>query len=371
LDCADSHTNEASTASAGLRYVELNGHNAPRYSGDPRRTVLVIEPRVQIGTIPVVLQALGFFMGRGLTEPGEDWAFCIRPQSGWGYRHWAANRVLVEHLQDTVMHRNRTHERWGLKCPPGWPYLRRVAELAQHPYFIVAVGDVLDYARVAGQYTGQVRQHVLVMRLKECSRTLSFLDQHGYPAFVYDAGSALQHPDALLERLSSSLGLQPTEAQLERAKALLHQPPGSNPPGRSSTIGFVDSVESRRVAGWACDSTDPQRPLEVCLLLDGETVATEQALLPRPDVRDAGRHPTGCCGYQFVLAEDRAIRVGQEVRVVDRMQGEDLAKSGILFRPGIWKHIPYTSPQGRRPGGLGPSVRKLGRRITRLAERQG
>jgi hypothetical protein len=371
LPGADPVVAPAGAAGNGLRYVELNGHNAPRYSRDPRRTVLVIQPRVQIGTVPGVLRSLGFFMGRGLTQHGEDWAFCIRPQSGSGYRDWASNRMLVEHLEDTVLHRNRTHQLWGLKCPAGWPYLGRVAKLAHHSYFVFAVGDVLDYARVAGQYTGQVRQHVLVERLKECSRTLSHLDRHGYPALVYDAHSAGQHPDALLERLCDLLGLQPSEAQLAHARTLLYHPPGSGPAGQSSITGFVDSVDARSVVGWACASNDPERPVEVCLLLDGETAATERACLPRPDVRDAGRHPTGRCGYEFLLAEDRPIRVGQEVRVVECLQGEDLAKSGILFRPGLWEHIPYTSPDGQGPSGLGGRARALVRRITSLAGRRG
>jgi hypothetical protein len=355
----------------GLRYVELNSHNAPRYCPGPQRAVLVIEPRVEHGPIPGLLRALGFFTGWSLTRHGEDWAFCVGPPSGSTYRHLATRRMLLDHLQDSVAHRCRNHQLWALKCSSDWPYLTRVARLVENSYCIVAVGTVLDYARVAGQYTGQVRQHVLVERLREFSRLVSFLDRNGYPALVYDAPSAQDHPDALLERLCSLLRLQPSEAQLASARSLLRTEPGGGLPGPRSTEGFVDHVDPRRVVGWARSRNCPEHPVELCLMLDGEVAAVARAALFRPDVRNAGWHRTGLCGYEFVLPDDRRIQVGQEVRVVDREHGQDLAKSGILFRPGIWSCLPYTSPVVRWSTRPSTRMRAIGQRITSLVKGSG
>ena len=66
--------------------------------------------------------------------------------------------------------------------------------------------------------------------------------------------------------------------------------------------GWGEAIgESKSISGWAVDTADPWRRVEVQLFIDGNFVGTTVAQLSRPDVMAAGWAKDEWHGYEFVL----------------------------------------------------------------------
>lgn len=65
--------------------------------------------------------------------------------------------------------------------------------------------------------------------------------------------------------------------------------------------GALDMVNSARVAGWACDRTVLDEPLEVQLFVDGAFVAATRAVEVRNDLVAAGATAGPEHGFSFAL----------------------------------------------------------------------
>mgnify|MGYP001176859639 CR=1 FL=1 len=72
------------------------------------------------------------------------------------------------------------------------------------------------------------------------------------------------------------------------------------PSGRTPLAGHLDRFERRVVAGWAADTSDFSRPVQVVLVVDGMPAAMTEASALRPDLTSAGigegRH-----AYEFAI----------------------------------------------------------------------
>jgi hypothetical protein len=81
--------------------------------------------------------------------------------------------------------------------------------------------------------------------------------------------------------------------------------------------GSVAPLATYKVQGWAFDPASPETRLEVELLLDGETIATTQAELFRPNLLEAG---IGDGSYGFAFNTDRSMPVDDAERVTVRVR---------------------------------------------------
>ena len=106
--------------------------------------------------------------------------------------------------------------------------------------------------------------------------------------------------------------------------------------------GALDRVTPRRVIGWA-GFADDHAPVQVTISVNGEAVAVVQAQRPRPDIRKAGLHPTGRCGFAFELPEDVQLHEGDLVSA--RIVGADRDLDGSPMAC-------VSQAQRRRAGGL-------------------
>lgn len=78
--------------------------------------------------------------------------------------------------------------------------------------------------------------------------------------------------------------------------------------------GYIDKIVPRTVLGWAvCHGLQSAPTVE--LFIDGRLVQTSVANLFRADVRDAGIHPTGWCGFRINLGIRERIAIDSEVDV--------------------------------------------------------
>lgn len=76
--------------------------------------------------------------------------------------------------------------------------------------------------------------------------------------------------------------------------------------------GFIDVVSGRRISGWAWDPAQPERRLDVAILVDDVEIATVRADRPRKDLVDAR---VGDGGYGFEAQSKIAIGENDRHRV--------------------------------------------------------
>lgn len=70
----------------------------------------------------------------------------------------------------------------------------------------------------------------------------------------------------------------------------------------SSLLGFADRIGPSEVTGWLVDTSNPDRMMDVCLLVDGFAVLTASADQERRDVVASGQTRLNC-GFRFPLPE--------------------------------------------------------------------
>lgn len=83
--------------------------------------------------------------------------------------------------------------------------------------------------------------------------------------------------------------------------------------GRMLT-GRVIRAEPGIVTGWAIGA-DPDRPIRVALLVNGNEIAQTLANRPRSNLKVRGIHPTGRCGFVFRFEPGGPVQAGDQVTV--------------------------------------------------------
>lgn len=91
-----------------------------------------------------------------------------------------------------------------------------------------------------------------------------------------------------------------------------------------SRRGHLDVVlASGFIDGWACDDTQPLRPLTVAVLRDGMEIARAVANIYRPDLAEAGC-ATGWCAFRARLSIPAGEAQGIPLMLVDAASGQTL-----------------------------------------------
>lgn len=94
----------------------------------------------------------------------------------------------------------------------------------------------------------------------------------------------------------------------------------------NSITGWLDKVEGIVVSGWAFNAADPETPLSVDMLLDGELIDRVIADQYREDLSQCG---TGNYGFQWLIPE--AFADGQTRRISARITNQSVFLSGELL----------------------------------------
>ena len=86
-------------------------------------------------------------------------------------------------------------------------------------------------------------------------------------------------------------------------------------------IGHVDGLSRRAVTGWAADLHDPDREVEVSILLQGVALGHVRANLPRQDLAKLERYGAGRHG--FVWTFDAELPSNQDLQVEIRFRNTE------------------------------------------------
>lgn len=81
-----------------------------------------------------------------------------------------------------------------------------------------------------------------------------------------------------------------------------------------SLKGIILRADQKVVSGWVIGA-DPNHPIRVALLINGNEVAQAVADKSRPGIKEKGIHPSGMCGFDFRFEPGKALKIGDQVTV--------------------------------------------------------
>lgn len=274
----------------------------------PYKTVLVLGiGRGGTSMAAGTLSKLGVYMGDQLSSRYQDSALldCI-------------NRKDKKQAQKIIVERNGQYPVWGIKKLHLW----RWDTLFREPVYVVVFRDLFATAnrRVTLFNRSLLSEMFKVLGLNFL--LLVFLRLSKRPILIASYEKALLNPDEFVNGLSSFLGLDDPE-KLTEAMQFINPSPleyTTSPVNYRTTratrkyLGYIDKLESHRIAGWALTITNPD-PLTLELLINGIPKQTIIADIPRPDVvrEDARFHEH--CGFVFRLADEHLLKHGDRIDV--------------------------------------------------------
>jgi hypothetical protein len=184
--------------------------------------------------------------------------------------------------------------------------------------------DILEESRMVLQYH---------------SRMLNVVENLKLPTLLLSYEKILLEPASLAEAIGTFTGTAQAD-RLERVKALVEPSPSeyrhrdSESKRKSLSSGFagcLDSLGPEWITGWAFSRDDPEVPVEIEFEFESGPWVHGRADEPRGDLKDAGVHPTGRCGFRIELPSEVTPVPGDYVYARDKASGREFEGSPFLY----------------------------------------
>jgi len=290
-----------------IERLENTGHmvlNAPDPPAEAKTAVILGVARGGTTLVAAILQALGVYMGDRLGPVLEDTALSE-----------AIEGADLATLDDLIAARNRRFRVWGWKRPAALRTADTWQPRLRHPHIIAVYRDPFAIAnRNRISMLGNPLQGIRRAN-RELRNLTDFIAASELPLLVCSYEKAMLSPNSFIPAVDRFLGLG-AEARWPRARSAV----GTNDSYLRTTRiteseGYVDVITSEHCAGWACYTRRPHHTARVIVSVNGRPVGATEANSLRNDVRDAGFHPTGECGFEFHWPEGEVPGAGDQVEV--------------------------------------------------------
>jgi hypothetical protein len=220
-------------------------------------------------------------------------------------------------VHDFIEERNSRYDVWGWKQPNEFKtFFTHILDKVRNPIFFVIVRDVVAIAN---------RNHISALtditssifsNLHLYEMLLTKVFTSGHPCLLISYEKALLDPDTFLRRLAE-FASSPTPAQMAAACAFVQPSPSDylELARVTDAKGAVNKVESRRISGWAFFPKRPSSPVRVNLFVNDRLISNTEAILHRKDLLEKKLHPSGNCGFKFLLDEAQKLVEGDKVQI--------------------------------------------------------
>jgi Sulfotransferase family len=274
-----------------------------------------------------VLAKLGIFLGEGAVSPVYE-------------SNELSGRLLGRSdrkAKSAVAELNANHASWAWKRPAAVYDLSRTMRRMQPNRVIMVFRDPMATASRRSMSVGDLQvsdfggisEH-LQMVLNEYSEMLALASGLKVPLAMVSYDTALRNPEEFVEQLVAFLGVSVKPEALASAIEFIKPSPTEYLMSvRAQYVnGVLDGVDEDSIWGWAkSQKGDPEGPVEVEILLNGERYASMLANQQRSDLTRAGY---GDCAFRFEL--ETSLPAGTEVRVRVVGDGLELMNSPLFFK---------------------------------------
>jgi len=235
-------------------------------------------------------------------------------------------------VRATVRAYSESHSNWGFKRPGAIEYFKLLeSELPERRYIFV-FRDIFATANRNRLSVGLDILKGLDRALDDNRRLVRHVQSTSSAWMLCSYDKILQRPEEFVEALIAYAHLDPSVEQRQKAVEFIRPDPVDYIENSRNTrgIGTLDQISARVVAGWA-KYVNRDSDAVVELIINGKVVDSQKAVGEREDVKNAGRHPTGRCGFKFRLDEPLQPGDQVEVRVSDEIRS--LNPGPLTFKP--------------------------------------
>jgi len=235
-------------------------------------------------------------------------------------------------VRATVRAYSESHSNWGFKRPGAIEYFKLLeSELPERRYIFV-FRDIFATANRNRLSVGLDILKGLDRALDDNRRLVRHVQSTSSAWMLCSYDKILQRPEEFVEALIAYAHLDPSVEQRQKAVEFIRPDPVDYIENSRNTrgIGTLDQISARVVAGWA-KYVNRDSDAVVELIINGKVVDSQKAVGEREDVKNAGRHPTGRCGFKFRLDEPLQPGDKVEVRVSDEIRS--LNPGPLTFKP--------------------------------------
>lgn len=282
-------------------------------------TVVLGGARSGTSLVAGVLHHLGVYMGDKATPPVfEDVRLSV-----------ALETSNSEDVQDIVAaYENRAP--WGFKRPGALGYFDRLEAQLPPRRYVVIFRDVFATANRNRLSVGLEILRGLERALRDNRNLVRCVGETDSPLMLCSYEKILNRPAEFVDALSGYASLSPDAGQKKRATAFIRPDPFNYLDSSRNTkaTGTIEEVSANRIRGWA-RYVHQGHPAVVDLIVNGERVASQKAAAEREDLREAGKHPSGKCGFEFEV--ETPLEPGDRVRVRARDEIRDLTQEPVVF----------------------------------------
>ena len=221
---------------------------------------------------------------------------------------------------------------WGFKRPGAIDYFRLLESTFPKRRYIFIFRDIFATANRNRLSVGLDIVKGLERALDDNRKLVRRIQSTASAWMLCSYDKILHRPDEFIDAVIAYSNLEPSDAQKKKALEFIRPDPVDYIDSSRNTraVGKLDRVSAKKIAGWVKYVNRDVDPV-VELFINGTLTDSQAASTLREDIKKAGRHPTGQCGFKFTL--NKALNSGDvvEVRVTDEIRS--LNPGPVTFQP--------------------------------------
>lgn len=285
-------------------------------------TVVLGGARSGTSLVAGTLHHLGVFLGDKATAPVfED----LRLGRAFESKALAQAREAIDEY-------SRGHANWAFKRPASINYFKLIESELPPRRYVFVFRDIFSTANRNRLSVGLDIVKGLGRALEDNRRLVRHVQATSSPWMMCSYDKILRRPDEFVEALIAFAHLDPDDGQRKKALEFIRPDPVDYLDSSRNTraVGRLDRLTAGVVSGWA-KYVNRDADTVVELLINGSQVDSQTATLLRKGIKEQGRHPTGKCGFRFILTEPLQSGDSVEVRVSDDIRS--LNPGTVTFKP--------------------------------------
>ena len=310
---------------SGRQYYIIRNAKPEREAGErPARTVVVLGTGRSGTTMAAgVLRILGEELGDRLNWYLED--HDIRDCLLSVYRSFLFWKVipLRWRFSKIMKDRHRRWKRWTFKSPYLPAFIMLLSGAIPNAYYIIPTRNLLETSFGLHEYLyGGWRTSMLTGILQQVFLTL-FCMATRRPVMLFSYDAVINNdPGFFVDVLADFLSIDVDVTRKQAAIEYIDPARGyASAPGIRANI---DRLSNSEIRGWVVDTRMPGRSVMLTISAGDKLLATVRAGKKRLDVRDAGYHQTGLCGFRVFFNEPLRDEEFKNVRLTDAETNESV-----------------------------------------------
>jgi len=241
----------------------------------------------------------------------------------------------TEQVKDLIITRNDQYPIWGWKRPSSLHFIGELERFFRNPVYVVVFRDILSIA--SRNKISMLTDLIQNMRqsTNQYADLVKFIERSKAPCMLVSYDKALANSKTFVRELAGFVRLRDKQAMEAAINFIEPNPEQYLEDCRiTRSTGMLERVSESKVSGWVKGAHDLslRRILEVQLIINHKEVQRAKANLLRSDLVEKGIHPTGRCGFNFVLPNHLHLKDNDEVRVKTVHDIYELKNSPYKYR---------------------------------------